>query len=284
MLLSVLSVLACLALAQGAAGAWLAARKNRQLFCPASGPGPEAADWPDDVHVQLVRFEREPGRMLPAFDVAPPRLGASVPVVLLLHGNASTIATRAPLVARLARVGRFRVFTPEYSGYGGCEGEPSEAGIAADALAAFDHLVDRGIDPRRIVLYGTSIGAGPALHVAMRRRVGGIVLHATFSSLSSMALRRYPWAPLGALLVRGDFRNADRLARARCPALIVHGTCDEVIPIAEAERLFAARPDAAFLRVEGAGHDDVFEIAGDAYMSALGELFRLWVPRAAAAA
>ncbi len=39
-----------------------------------------------------------------------------------------------------------------------------------------------------------------------------------------------------------------------CPALFIHGTCDESVPISALERLAKWRPDARVLRVEGAGH------------------------------
>ena len=53
------------------------------------------------------------------------------------------------------------------------------------------------------------------------------------------------------------FRGRAHLPSLDIPVLFVHGTEDEVVPFAHAERLFAAaRPDKAQLvRVEGAGHD-----------------------------
>jgi hypothetical protein len=119
-----------------------------------------------------------------------------------------------------------------------------------------------------------------ALKVASERPVAGAVLQSPFSSLSSLARRLYPWLPLGALLVRGAFPNRERLARLSVPVLLVHGTEDEVIPFAESRSLQAAAPPgAAFLPVEGAGHNDLFEVAGEAYLRLLGERFRAWTAR-----
>ena len=43
-------------------------------------------------------------------------------------------------------------------------------------------------------------------------------------------------------------------ARVAAPWLIVHGTHDEAVPVAEAERLAGAQPRAVLERIEGAGH------------------------------
>lgn len=55
-------------------------------------------------------------------------------------------------------------------------------------------------------------------------------------------------------------RNAERLdvlaacRRIQAPTLVVHGTADEAVDPAAAERIVAALPNGRLLRVEGAGH------------------------------
>lgn len=253
---------------------------NSLLFYPADRPLPEEAlGRLGDVDARVVRVVRPDGRRLAAYDVTPRGAPADVPVVLFLHGNAGNIAQRAGLAARFARIAEVRLLMPDYSGYGGNEGSPSEDEINADSLAAYDHLVADGVDAARIVVFGESIGGAPALFVATERRVSGVVAQSTFSSLSSMALRVYWWMPLAALFVLGDFPSADRIAALEVPVLIVHGTNDRIVPIGEGERLAAAQPKAEFLRLEGADHNDLFEIAGDDYLRGLGERFRRWTAR-----
>jgi fermentation-respiration switch protein FrsA (DUF1100 family) len=229
---------------------------------------------------RLVRVARPDGRRLAAYDVAPPGLPPDAPVVLYLHGNAGDIAGRAWTAARFARVAQVRLLMPDWSGFGGNEGSPSETELNTDALAAYDHLFADGVPAARIVVYGESIGGAPALFVAKERPVAGVAVQSTFSSLSSMALRVYPWMPLGALLVAGSFPNTDRIAALDVPVLVVHGRNDAIVPFAEGERLFAAaKPGAEFLPVEGADHNDLFDVAGDDYLRGLGERFRKWTRR-----
>ena len=49
----------------------------------------------------------------------------------------------------------------DYRGYGKSRGQPSEAGIYKDAVAAYDYLLTRqDIDRSRIIGYGESLGSG----------------------------------------------------------------------------------------------------------------------------
>jgi len=252
---------------------------NRLLFFPAALPLPDDPVSHAAVPIRLVRVVRPDGRRLAAYDVVPRDAAAGVPVVLFLHGNAGNIAQRAWLAERFARVAGVRLLMPDYSGYGGNEGAPSEDEINADALAAFDHLVADGVPSERIVVFGESIGGAPAIYVATQRRVAGLAVQSTFSSLSSMALHVYWWMPLCALVVTGRFPSADRIATLDVPVLIVHGTSDRIVPFGEGERLAAAQPKAEFLRVEGADHNDLFDVAGDDYLRGLGERFRRWTAK-----
>jgi uncharacterized protein len=260
----------------------MALGRNTFLFFPSDAPRPEARMQVfHELEASLVRIARPDGRRLAAYDVSTStRRAAHAPVVLFLHGNGGNIAMRAEVVEHFVCFAGVRVLMPDYSGYGGNDGSPTEGEINADALAAFDHLVAAGVAPSRIVLYGESIGGAPALYVATQRKAAGVAVQSTFSSLSSMALRKFPWMPLAALFVSGSFPSADRIATLEMPVLVVHGRSDSIVPFAEGERLFAAaKPGAEFLPIDGADHNDLFDIAGEDYLRSLGERFRRWVAR-----
>jgi len=215
---------------------------------------------------------------LEAFDARPTGAPDAGPVVLYLHGNGGNIAGRAGLLGQFVRGTNCRVLMPGYGGYGGSEGTPSEASVVADAIAAYDHLRAAGVPAARIVLYGESIGGAVAAAVAEKREVAGIVFQSSFSSVSSMALAIYPILPLTALLCRGSFPTADRVATFQCPMLVVHGDRDEVIPYSEGKHLHrSAAPRADFLSIPGAHHNDLVDVAGEDYLKGLGERFRTWM-------
>ena len=154
-------------LAQIALPVMLLGCKNSLLFYPWDSP--TAAERLAVVErageAVLFEAERPDGRRLIGYD-ARPEGGADTPVLLVFHGNAGNVAHRAAWLADLVEESRLRVVLASYSGYGGNEGSPSEETIYADALAAFDTLVDSGVPPWRIVVYGESIGGGPASVVA----------------------------------------------------------------------------------------------------------------------
>ena len=80
---------------------------------------------------------------------------------------------------------------------------------------------------------------------------------------------------------KGVVQQAVREIKKRAPnLLVVHGTSDSIVPIAEGERRHAAAPTGAeFLRIDGADHNDLFDVAGDEYLRGLGERFRRWTKR-----
>src|SRR5215831_7438034 len=69
---------------------------------------------------------------------------ADKPWVFFLHGNAATIASRMNVVhyEHLRALG-LNVVAPEYRGFGGLDGVPTEAGIEDDARAAYDAVRER---------------------------------------------------------------------------------------------------------------------------------------------
>ena len=57
----------------------------------------------------------------------------------------------------------------------------------------------------------------------------------------------------------GDaFNNLSKIADIRSPLLILHGTTDNIVPMAMGEQLHARAPaPKSFVAVQGAGHNDI---------------------------
>ncbi|HEX7198461.1 MAG TPA: alpha/beta fold hydrolase [Dongiaceae bacterium] len=112
------------------------------------------------------------------------------PVILYFHGNAANAANRAEKVARIIGSG-FGIFYLNNRGYGGSGGKPTEEANVADALAAYDHLIARGVPAERIVAYGESLGSGQAVPVAAKRPVAALLLEAPLTSTVDVGRRVY---------------------------------------------------------------------------------------------
>ena len=186
--------------------------------------------------------------------------------VLFLHGNAGNVTHRARHVLAWERAGA-AVLVIDYRGYGRSEGRPSEAGLYEDALAGYRLLRGRGFPPERILVHGESLGTAAAAHVASVEPVGGVILEAPFPSARAVARTVLP--VLGPLLVWG-FDVRSRLARIQAPVLVIHGSQDEVIPFRLGRAVFdAAREPKQFWAIDGAGHNDIPETAGEEYPARL---------------
>lgn len=169
----------------------------------------------------------------------PPR--GKRPVVVYFHGNAGHIGYRADRVERFAREG-YGALMLEYRGYGGNPGEPSEAGLFADAATALRFVEAQGVPERRIVLYGESLGTGVAVQAATTREVGAVVLESPYTSIAAAAQFHYPFIP-AAWLVADRYDSLSRIGQVRAPILMLHGGRDGVIPLSLGEALFAAAPE-----------------------------------------
>jgi uncharacterized protein len=229
--------------------AW--AFQRRLVFIPAGAPAAVPARVLDGGAAVTVRTED--GLDLAAW-YAPPTGPPTGATVLVLPGNAGNRAVRAPLARAIAATGS-AVLLLDYRGYGGNPGSPTEDGLAADARAAHRYLVDeRGVDPRRLVLFGESLGGAVATRLALERPVGGLVLRSPFTSLADMAAVHYPVLP-ARLLLRDRFPVRDAVGAVDVPVVVVAGPDDGIVPFAQSAAV-AAAAGAERVDVPGAGHND----------------------------
>lgn len=184
----------------------------------------------------------------------PPREGK--PVVLFFHGNGDSVLGSVVSVEALVAAG-YGAVLPEYRGYDGNPGEPSEQGLYADGRAARAWMAANGIAPDRTIVMGYSIGTGIAAQIALEMRPRALVLVAPYASMPHVIVAHFPWIPAN-LLARDRFDTAAKIARIGGPVLLVHGDRDRTIPAAESAVLKADRPDATRIVFPGVGHEVVF--------------------------
>ena len=200
--------------------------------------------------------------------------------VIFFHGNSGNISDVGWLGQWFAKRG-FNALLVDYRGYGASDGEPGdEAGLYADGDAAIGFVLnEKGEHPRRIVLYGTSLGTTVVADVASRGEVGAVIIESGLSSSSSLATHRFSWLPRPLHFIgKNDFESALKLRSVKSPVLIAHGDPDPVIPTSEARLLFeAANEPKRLLIFPGAGHN-VFGSVGDPYLDQVAQFIRESVP------
>lgn len=189
--------------------------------------------------------------------------------ILYSHGNAEDLSGILWVMGEIRESG-FAVFAYDYQGYGTSQGKPSEYNSYRDIEAAYNYLsLQLGVPAKQIIVYGRSVGGGPAIDLASRQTVGGLVVESSFVS-AFRVLTRIPILPFD------KFVNIDKIGKVRSPVLVIHGKADEVVRFWHGEQLFGAsnEPKLNFW-VEGAGHNDLMDVAGDRYAETLRKFAKL---------
>jgi uncharacterized protein len=209
---------------------------QRQLLFPAGKEPPSLERAGLAGLMDPVKIVTADGLDLVAWYRSPPNRNA--PLIVLFHGNGGTIEIRAAKAKTYISAG-FGVLLPEYRGYGGNPGSPSETGIYADGRAALAFAAAQGIAPDHWILLGESLGTGVAVQMATEQRVAALVLEAPYTSIADVAQGHFPFLPVW-WLVRDRFDCVGKIARVGAPLFVVHGERDGTIPVKFGRALFAA--------------------------------------------
>jgi uncharacterized protein len=193
---------------------------------------------------------------------------AKSPGLLWFYGNGETIGAIWPVIRDFRPVDA-ALLVVDYPGYGASEGRTSEAGIYEAGDLAYSALMSRpDVDPQRIYVYGRSLGSAVATHVAATHDVAGLILESPFTSARGMAARHYGIFPR--FLVRLELDNTGRMPHIHCPALVFHGTADMLVPMKMGREVAAAAGGPVeFVMIEGAGHNDTYDLGGKVYKDKL---------------
>jgi fermentation-respiration switch protein FrsA (DUF1100 family) len=178
--------------------------------------------------------------------------------LLHLHGNSDSAFSPMQLAhcQRLTRLG-VSALCFDYRGFGRSPGEASEAGMLEDAEAAYQSLRAQGVPDDHILLWGHSLGSGPAVYLASRHPAAALVLFGAFTSIPEAAADRYPWLPVR-WLVGVHFDSRHLLRNVHMPIVFAHTKADRVIAFHHAKDLFEAAGEPKILLVLGDRTHDGF--------------------------
>lgn len=178
--------------------------------------------------------------------------------LIFLHGNAGNIGDRMGKIQFFHDLG-LNVLIIDYRGYGKSEGNPTEAGIYMDALAAYDYLTSRrDVNAQRLIAYGASLGGAVAIDLAAKRNLSCLIVDSAFTSAADMAKRIYPFVPSFLIGIKMD--NIGKVQALKIPKLFIHSKDDEIVPLELGRRLFeAAAPPKEFLEIAGSHNEGYFD-------------------------
>jgi hypothetical protein len=230
---------------------------------------PQAAGIPDGRRVTVRAADGialHGWYLLPVPSPAPPN---AAPGLLWFYGNMETVSGLSPIIRELRPPG-VALLILDYRGYGESEGAPTEPGLYHDAEAAWEFLASQPeVDANRIAVYGRSLGAAVALHLATTRPVAAVVLESPFSSGRDMAREHYRLLP--AFVLRLSLDNVGRAARIQAPLLVLHGTADNIAPLRMGRAVAEAGRARELVLIEGAGHNDTYDVGGRRYREKMHE-------------
>lgn len=220
---------------------------QREMVFPRPAPGP--------LTERLAKVVRIEGAFpTVAWHLAAPK---GAPTFVHFHGNGSQLSTEEWLAVECEQRG-LGWFAVEFPGYGQAPGQPSEEAVLGAAESAVDWLAKQGVAREQMVLFGQSLGTGPAVYLASKGWGRALVLATPYTSLSDIGARAFWWLPVR-LLMKDVFPAGEWAAKVEQPALVFHGTADQVIPFDIGEALAKKLPRAELVVLEGAGHNDIWD-------------------------
>ncbi len=176
------------------------------------------------------------------------------PLILYFRGNAQSFSREHVRYEAFVADG-YGFLAFDYRGFPGSPGELNEDNILADGLAAYDWAQAKGFP---VLLWGRSLGSGPATYVASKREADALLLETPFDSAVAVAADRYGFLPVG-LLMADQFPVDQWIKDVAEPVYVAHGTADTTIGVQHGERVYALAPNKDELWIEpGAGHGDMW--------------------------
>ena len=202
------------------------------------------------------------------------RAGGERLTVVHFHGNGEVVGDwREGFPGWLADCG-CDLLLAEYRGYGMSTGEP-RLGAMLDDVAAL--VRGAGLDPRRVVFFGRSVGSLFALEgVARFPEAAGLVVESGIADVLERLLLRVEPAELGvtpAAFEAAVGRRLDqrrKMAGYRGPVLVLHSAHDGLVDVSHGERLAAWAGGPATLRTFPRGdHNSILAENREEYRAAL---------------
>lgn len=176
-------------------------------------------------------------------------------IVLYFHGNADNLQRWGQYTEDFTRHG-YEVLAIDYPGYGKSGGTASEAALYESAARSFAWASVR-FTPEQIIIYGRSLGSGPAAWLASRQDVQQLILETPFPSIPTLFRMRASRA-LVPFMPRVQFPVADYIRLLPYPVSIFQGTHDWVVPYRVASQLKPLlKSGDRWIVIEGGSHKNL---------------------------
>ena len=244
---------------------------NSVLFYPRLDPVWIAADQ----YVEAVMILVSAGGVVSSLWTETKKSSATI---LFFHGNGE-LASEYINIAGLFLKMDIRLICVDYRGYGRSSGNPTVSLMMEDAHDILKYVSSQiNKNEELLVIMGRSLGCASALEIAAiyGDQIDGLIIESGFAE--TLPLLRTLGADPDYLKIREEdgFANNEKIKSFPKPLLIIHAENDFLIPVNQAEKLFAAASSQQkkFLKILNAGHNDIFFTGMKAYLAAVNELIK----------
>lgn len=197
-------------------------------------------------------------------------------IILLLHGNSKNLYSY-PWTNIIDSLAKFNVdiFAFDYRGYGRSTGQATFKGIYKDSKAALEYLENHNPGNKPIIIYGLSLGSIPAVDIATRKGVSGLILEGALSSTEDFidATKSHFWLLHFVSLKYSkdlEFDNSLEIQKVKCPILMLHGKNDN-LPESMSLKLYnsISHNNKQYWLVEKGSHCDTYTVEPEEYINKL---------------
>ena len=195
-------------------------------------------------------------------------------IILYLHGNSPSMNDYWQLTVDLANVGgkhNYGVMMFDYRGFGNSEGQSeSIEDLVADAEACITWLEARGLTKDRLAVYGYSLGAMPAAHLAAEQSVleiEKVVLDAPQTTSTKLLQDATGLSLSGSTVTSFDYNIPLVIQDYDNYLLWIHGTEDKTASFENFKYVYDRydNPKKSSAELEGVGHSTAIEMGFPAY-------------------
>jgi pimeloyl-ACP methyl ester carboxylesterase len=176
-------------------------------------------------------------------------------LVFYLHGNGGCLKEFEE-IAKVYTDLKYDLFVLDYRGYGKSDGSiENQDQLFNDVQIAYDTLKSR-YDENSIIIYGYSLGTGPAAKLASSNKPHLLILQAPYYSYTDMFKHRCPVIPT--FLVRYKIETDNYIRDCKMPIIIFHGDKDNVIYYKSSVKLMKfTKPGDILITLPGQGHTGI---------------------------
>ena len=176
-------------------------------------------------------------------------------VILYLHGNSGSLRHWGNVGRDFALRG-YDSLILDYRGFGKSTGHlTNERALLSDVTVAYDYLA-KHYPETQIIVFGRSLGSGPAVYLAQHRKPGLLLLETPYASFTDLMRLHTPYLPT--LLLKYPLRSDQWIGSVTCPVYLFHGTKDTLIPYSESQKLLPLiKTKHELFTIEGGSHNDL---------------------------